>query len=108
MGLRGAAEGENAAGVGLLKNVLPLSRLLAGDTFRRRTGVSRNMGAMRSLEYSFASMVVGCMNRMELGSWSMMYPMMLFSSSDFPTWEEDTRISRRTFGSVKASMMARR
>ena len=44
------------------------------------------MGAIRSFEYSFASMVVGWTKRMDPGSWSMIYPMQLLINSDFPTY----------------------
>jgi len=52
--------------------LFPLSRLLGAEIRRRSAGLSRIMGAMRSLENSLASMVVGWTKRMLPGFWSMM------------------------------------
>ena len=38
----------------------------------------------------------------------MMYPMILLMTSVLPTWDAATKTMWRTFGSLKASMMARR
>ena len=86
------------------KIVFPVSRLLGATTFCAKVGQSLIIGAIRSFEYSFPSMVVGCTNKILPGSSSMMYPMQLLMNSDLPTWEAATITMRRTLGSTNASI----
>ena len=65
----------------LCRMVLSLKRLFTSLTRPCKAGVSRNIGARRSLDHACPMSRVGCTTSIGEGSWSMKYPTMLFTIS---------------------------
>ena len=91
----------------LCSSVLPLSRLRGSLIFPRSAGVSRTIGARRSLLQASPSSSVGIRTRSGAGSCATWKPTTLLTISVLPTWALLITTTVSTAGSEIASIIPR-
>src|SRR6059058_4918499 len=94
-------------GKDLWRRVFPLSLALGSAILPRKAGVSRTIGARRSLDQASAMSRVGWSSSIGAGSWSTWNPMMLLTSSVLPIWAELMTTTMWMAGSLTASIIPR-